>query len=108
MRKGIRVGARDFFILLLNLFDKPSASTITLSNKCVNNIQSRNNIFQTLCTIVHCSTIFIDYEWRLSVWMLDRKRVPILKLLYTSGYPACATMLKKEIHFVYYMWIDNF
>jgi len=21
--------------------------------------------------------------------------------IYTSGYPACATMLKKEIHFVY-------
>jgi len=76
MGKGIRVGAHDFFILLLNLFDKddnPSASTITLSNKCVNNIQSRNNIFQTLCTIVHCSTISINYEWLLSVRMLDRK-----------------------------------
>jgi len=32
----------------------------------------------------------------------------LLGYIITSGYPACATMLKKEIHFVYYMWIDNF
>jgi len=41
--KEIRVEAGDFFILLLNLFnkdDKSSAPAVTLSNECVNNIQS--------------------------------------------------------------------
>jgi len=60
---------------------------------------------------IYDSFIKIKKKILLFIFLIIRKyfnKKTSLFLFITSGYPACATMLKKEIHFVYYMWIDNF